>query len=78
VIAAGVTFCAGHDERRLSRSSPSSRPATSIAFLSGEKPGDLPFQQSTTYELMINSTAAKTLGLELSPALLALADEVIE
>jgi putative tryptophan/tyrosine transport system substrate-binding protein len=47
-------------------------------ILRGAKPGDLPFQQPTKYELIINSTAAKTLGLELSPALLALADEVIE
>ena len=47
-------------------------------ILRGEKPGDLPFQQPTKYELILNRTAAKALGLELSPALLALADEVID
>ena len=47
-------------------------------ILRGEKPGDLPFQQLTKYQLILNLNTAKALGIELSPAVLALADEVIE
>ena len=47
-------------------------------ILRGDKPADIPLERPARFRLIINLKAAKALGLEISPALVARADDVVE
>ncbi len=55
------------------------RAAAMVArIFKGTKPSELPFEQPTLYRFMINLKTAKSIGIEIPPIVIALADEVIE